>query len=74
MAYYLLTVQQSGPRSYEAAANAKHRIDAYSLDDAFDQADAIVDNHYRKIDGATMRLFDETGLRATRIGQGDWET
>jgi hypothetical protein len=72
MAYYLLTVQQPGPRSYDAAASAKHQIEARSLDDAQYQADAIIDNHYRKIEGATMRLFDETGLLATRTGQGDW--
>jgi hypothetical protein len=72
MAYYLLTVHQPGVRSYEAAAGAKHQIEARSLDDAQYQADAIIDNHYRKIDGATMRLFDQTGLLATRIGMGDW--
>ena len=72
MAYYLLTVQQPGPRSYDAAASAKHQIEARSLEDAQYQADAIIDNHYRKIDGATMRLLNETGLLATRIGQGDW--
>ena len=72
MAYYLLTVHQPGVRSYEAAAGAKHQIEARSLEDAQYQADAIIDNHYRKIDGATMRLFNETGLLATRIGQGDW--
>lgn len=74
MAYYLLTVQQPGARSYEAAANAKHRIEARSLDDAQYLADSIIDNHYRKIEGATMRLFDETGLVSTRIGLGDWDT
>ena len=72
MAYYLLTVQQPGARSYEAAANAKHKIEARDLEEAQDQADAIIDNHYRKIDGATMRLFDERGLQATRIGLGEW--
>ena len=71
MAFYLLTVQQPGA-SYAASANAKHRIEARSLDDAQYQADTIIDNHYRKVDGATMRLFDETGLLSTRIGQGDW--
>ena len=73
MAYYLLIVQQPGARSYEAASNAKHRIEAHNLDDAQYQADGIIDNHYRKVDSATMRLFDERGLVATRIGQGEWD-
>ena len=73
MAYYLLTVQQRGVSSYQAAAGAKHQIEARSLDDAQYQADAIIDNHYRKIDGATMRLFNEAGLLSTRIGEGDWD-
>ena len=45
----------SGVRSYEATARAKHQIEARSLDDAEYQADAIIDNHYRKVEGATMR-------------------
>ena len=73
MAHYLLIVQQAGARSYEAAASARHRIEARSLEDAQYRADAIVDNHYRRIDGATMRLFDETGLLSTRVGEGDWD-
>ena len=73
MAFYLLIVQQAGARTYDSAAKAKHQIDARSLDDAQYQADTIIDNHYRKVDGATMRLFDETGLLSTRVGQGDWD-
>ena len=72
MAYYLLQVEQPGARSYKETAGAKHHIDARSLDEAKWHADAIIDNHYRKIDQATMRLFDETGLVATRKGEGEW--
>ena len=73
MAFYLLTVQEPGARSYDAAASAKHRIEAESLEDAEYQADVIVENHYRKIDQCTMRLFSEVGLVATRIGPGEWD-
>jgi hypothetical protein len=73
MAYYLLTVQQPGARTYDSAANAKHQVEARSLDDAKYRADEIIDNHYRKIEGSTMRLFDQTGLLATRIGLGEWD-
>ena len=73
MAYYLLTVQLAGARSYKEVASAKHHIDAHSLSEAKWHADAILDNHYRKLEGATMRLFDETGLVATRMGEGEWD-
>jgi len=73
MAYYLLKVEQPGSWSYKAVAGAKHQIDAPSLVDAKWQADGIIDNHYTRIDKATMRLFDETGLIATRKGEGEWD-
>lgn len=74
MSYYLLQVEQPGPRAYKEAASAKHHIDARSLDEAKWYADEIIDNHYRKIDKAVMRLFDQTGLVATRRGEGEWES
>lgn len=73
MAYYLLKVERPGSWTYREVANAKHRIDAHSLADAKWQADAIIDNQYEKIGKATMRLFDETGLVATRMGEGEWD-
>ncbi len=73
MAYYLLKVEQPGSWSYKEVAGAKHQIDAHSLVDAKSQADGIIDNHYTRIDKATMRLFDETGLLATRKGEGEWD-
>lgn len=73
MAYYLLVVQLPGARSYKETAASRHPIDARSLDDAKWQADDVVDNHYRRIGEAVMRLFDETGLVATRVGEGDWD-
>lgn len=73
MAYYLLKVEQPGSWSYKEVAGAKHQIDAPSLVDAKWQADGIIDNHYTRIDKATMRLFDETGLIATRKGEGEWD-
>lgn len=73
MGYYLLTVQQAGSTSYKQAADSKHHIEAASLDEAKWHADTIIDNHYRKADKATMRLLDETGVIATRQGDGDWQ-
>ncbi len=73
MAYYLLTVERPGSWTYKEVAGARHHIDAPSLIDAEWQADAIIDNHYEKIEQATMRLFDLTGLVATRIGEGEWD-
>ena len=73
MAYYLLKVEQPGSRSYREAASAKHQIDARSLNDAKWQADDIIDINYQKIGKATMQLFDETGLVATRKGEGEWD-
>jgi hypothetical protein len=73
MAYYLLTVRLPGSWSYKEVASAKHQFDAQSLSDAKWQADAIIDDHYEKIDKATMRLFDSTGLLATREGEGEWD-
>ena len=72
MAYYLLTVQLAGARSYQENAQSKHRIDAMDLEDAQGQADDIIANHYRKSDGATVRLLDETGVVATRGASGEW--
>lgn len=73
MSYYLLIVELSGARAYKETAGAKHHVEARSLDEAKWHADGIIDNHYRKIDKAVMRLFDETGLVATRRGEGDWD-
>ena len=73
MAYYLLTVQQPGSWSYKEVADAKHHIEAASLDEAKAHADAVIDNHYARIDKATMRLFDGSGLVATRLGEGEWD-
>jgi hypothetical protein len=72
MAYYLLIVHHPNALSYKEASSAKHHFDAASFDDAKWQADIIIDNHYTRIDKATMRLFDETGLVATRQGEGEW--
>lgn len=73
MAYYLLTVQQPGSRAYKEVADAKHHIEAASLDEAKAHADALIDNHYARIDKATMRLFDGSGLVAIRLGEGEWD-
>ena len=73
MSYYLLIVEQAGPRAYKETAGDKHQVEAASLDEAKWHADDIIDNHYRKIDQAVMRLFDETGLVATRRGVADWD-
>jgi len=73
MAYYLLIVEQFGPRAYKETAGDKHHVEAASLDEAKWHADGIIENHYRRIDQAVMRLFDETGLVATRKGEGDWD-
>ncbi|HYI64614.1 MAG TPA: hypothetical protein VEW71_06990 [Allosphingosinicella sp.] len=72
MAYYLLTVQLPGSRAYKEVADAKHHIEASSLDEARLDADVLIDNHYARIDKATMRLFDGSGLVATRQGEGEW--
>jgi hypothetical protein len=73
MAYYLLMVEQPGPRTHKEAAKAKHHIDARSLDEAKWHADGLIDSQYKRVDKATMRLFDGTGLVATRKGEGEWE-
>jgi hypothetical protein len=74
MAYYLLMVEQPGSRSYKETGKAKHHIDAASLDDAKWRADDIIDSHYKRVDKAVMRLFDGTGLVATRKGEGEWDS
>jgi len=73
MGYYLLTVRQAGAMSYKDAAKAKHHIEAGSLSEAKWHADNLIDDRYPKADKATMQLFDETGLIATRKGDGDWD-
>jgi hypothetical protein len=73
MAYYLLQVELPGSRTYKEAGAAKHHIEAPSLDEAKWRADAIIDDEYEKVDQATMRLFDGTGLVATRKGDGEWD-
>ena len=72
MAYYLLRVEEPGVNSYAAAARAKHMIEAASIDHAKQDADEIVQRHYPKGDKATLQLFDERGLVATRVGTGQW--
>ena len=72
MAYYLLRITRSGSVAYKEAASSKHHVDAHSLDDAKWRADAVIDAHYTRIDKAVMELFDETGLVATRHGDGEW--
>ena len=72
MAYYLLRVQEPGVKSYAATAQAKHLIEADSLDYAKEEADEIVQRHYPKGEAATLQLFDERGLVATRVGTGQW--
>jgi hypothetical protein len=74
MAYYLLIVHRPGSRAYKEVANAKHHIEAHSLAEAQLDADIIVENHYPRIEQATMRLYDSTGLLATRKGEQDWVT
>jgi hypothetical protein len=72
MSYYLLTVQKPGTVTYKAVANAKHHVEADSLELAQWRADQLIDDHYAKDEKATFRLFDETGLVATRQGDGRW--
>lgn len=72
MAYYLLRVQEPGVKLYAAAAQAKHLIEAASLDHAKREADEIVQRHYPKGEKATLQIFNEGGLAATRVGTGQW--
>jgi hypothetical protein len=75
MSYYLLTIRRSGSIAYQEAADSKHYIDAPSLAHAKVEADVAIHNHYDgKIDQkAVIQLFDESGLVATRIGEGGWD-
>lgn len=73
MAYYLLRVQEPGVKSYAAVAQAKHMIEADSLDHAKQEADEIVQRHYPKGEKATLQIFNESGLAATRVGTGQWD-
>ena len=72
MSYYLLRVNKPGSLAYKAVADARHHIDAHSLEEAEFAADSIIDNHYPHVDKAVMQLFDQTGLVATRHGDGEW--
>ena len=72
MTYYLLSIHDPNVTSYRDAARAKHPIDAGSLDEAKWLADALIERDYPRIGKATIRLFDETGLVATRPSDGDW--
>ena len=72
MPYYLLRVTRPGSLAYKEVAEAKHHIDAHSLEEAQFAADTIIDNHYTKNEKAVMQLFDATGLVATRHGEGEW--
>jgi hypothetical protein len=71
MAFYLLTVERGGSRSYAEAATSKHQIEAQSLDDAQWRADQIAESHYRDAK-ATLRIFDNSGLVSTRTSDGEW--
>ena len=75
MAYYLLTIRRDGSIHYKEAADSKHYVDAPDLVHAKVEADVVIDNHYddRKIGKAVIQLFDESGLVATRIGEGPWD-
>jgi|GEM_PF-3821259 hypothetical protein len=73
MAYYLLQIEPPGPRTYKEAAKARHHIDARSLDEAKWYADEIIERDYKKIGQSVMRLFDQSGLVATRKGEGEWD-
>lgn len=72
MAYYLLRVNKPGSLAYKAVADARHHIEAHSIEEAEIAADLIIDNHYSNVDRAEMQLFDQTGLVATRRGEGEW--
>lgn len=72
MSYYVLKVEQPGPRSYVQSVAAKRMIEAKSLADAKEQADDIVDEDFGGGRRDTMLLYDESGLVATRVGQGEW--
>ena len=73
MPYYLLRVNQPGSLAYKAVADARHHIQAHSIEEAEGAADQIIDNHYGRIDKAVMELFDQTGLVAVRRGEGEWD-
>jgi hypothetical protein len=75
MSYYLLTILRSGSIAYQEAADSKHYIDAPDIAHAKIEADVAIHNHYDgKIDkAAVIKLFDESGLVATRIGEGSWD-
>ena len=72
MPYYLLTVQRPGAVSYREAAQAKHHIEAASLEEAKWRADEVIDRDYPKIGRATFRIFDESGLIAMCEGDAEW--
>jgi len=72
MSYYLLRVNKPGSLAYKAVADARHHIEAHSIEEAELAADHIVDNHYTHVEKAVMQLFDQTGLVATRRGDGEW--
>ena len=73
MSYYLLRVSKPGSLAYKEVADARHHIDAHSLEEAELAADLIIDNHYPNVDKAVMELFDQTGLVASRLGEGEWQ-
>jgi hypothetical protein len=74
MPYYLLTIRRPGSVHYKEALDSKHHLNAPDLRHALADADALLDNHYdRKTAKAVIQLYDETGLVATRIGEGPWD-
>ena len=75
MTDYLLMIRRSGSIAYVETATSKHHFQAPDLAHAKAEADVAVHNHYDgKIDkAAEIKLYDETGLVATRIGDGAWE-
>ena len=74
MPYYLLMIRRAGSIHYKETGDSKHHLNSPDLDHAKADADFLIDNHYdRKIDKAVIQLYDESGLVATRIGEGPWD-
>ncbi len=72
--YYLLTIRRPGSVHYKGALDSQHNLNAPDLAHALADADALLDHHYdRKTDKAVIQLYDQTGLVATRIGDGSWD-
>jgi hypothetical protein len=72
MNYYLLRVDRNGHRTFAEADAAKHMIKAASLAEAKAEADRIVSEHYPLEDVSFLKMFDESGLVASRNPYRDW--